>query len=542
MMAKYIFVTGGVVSSLGKGIAAASVGKLLEWNGYRIALLKCDPYINVDPGTMNPYQHGEVYVTDDGAETDLDLGHYYRYTDSPLTHSSNVTTGKIYQEVIEKERKGAFLGATVQVVPHITNAIKDGIRRVKRENKVDIVIVELGGTVGDIEGLPFLEAIRQMKNEEGVENAINIHLTLIPFIKAAGEIKTKPTQHSVGKLREIGIQPEILMVRTERPLDKGSRSKISLFCNVEEECVIEAADVDDIYKIPLNFKEKGLDKILLKKLGLKTKKRKSTDAWAKIVERKRKAKRSVKIGIVGKYLTLQDAYKSIDEALAHGAIANNIRLDLVKIESDKLDKKNKKELKDIFKGVSGILVPGGFGFRGIEGKLAVAKYARENKIPYFGICLGMQIAVIEFARNVCGLKDANSTEFKKKTKAPVISLLSEQKKIKWKGGTMRLGKYLCKLEKGTLADRIYGNKEIWERHRHRYEFNGEYKTLLTEKGMILSGIHPRGNLVEIIELKDHPWFLAVQFHPEFRSKPDRPHPLFKDFMRAAGNRRKKHEK
>lgn len=534
-MAKYIYVTGGVVSSLGKGIASACIGKLMEWCGYRVALVKCDPYINVDPGTMNPYQHGEVYVTDDGAETDLDLGHYHRYTNSPLSRISNVTTGKVYQRVITKERRGDFLGGTVQVIPHITNEIKNEIRKVEKKYNVDIVIVEIGGTVGDIESLPFLEAIRQMKNEVGEGNAVNIHLTLMPFIKSAGELKTKPTQHSVGKLREIGIQPEILMVRTEKRLEKDARSKISLFCNVHQDNVIEAKDVDDIYEIPLKFKENGLDKTVLKSLKLKKKKAASSAKWERIVEIRKSAKKKVKIGVIGKYITLQDAYKSIDEALKHAAIANKVKLDIVKIEADDLEKKSAKELKKIFSGLSGILVPGGFGIRGIEGKLAAAKYARENKIPYFGICLGMQIAVIEFARNVCGMKGANSTEFKPKTKYPVISLLTEQKKIKWMGGTMRLGQYKCNLKPGSLARKAYGSKSVFERHRHRYEFNGDFAETFRKKGMNLSGIHPKGKLVEVVEIKDHPWFLAVQFHPEFKSKPDKPHPVFKDFLRAAGN-------
>jgi len=428
-MAKYIFITGGVVSSLGKGIAAASIGKLLEWNGYKVAIVKCDPYINVDPGTMNPYQHGEVYVTDDGAETDLDLGHYYRYTNSPLSRISNVTTGKVYQTVITKERRGDFLGGTVQVIPHITNEIKDQILKVEKKYKVDIVLVEIGGTVGDIEGLPFLEAIRQMKMELGSNNSINIHLTLIPYIKAAGELKTKPTQHSVGKLREIGIQPEILMVRTEKSVSKSEKAKIALFCNVQEECVIEAKDVDDVYEIPLMFKKNGLDKRILDKLNIKTRKKVNQEKWEKVIQIRKTAKKEVKIAVIGKYITLQDAYKSIDESLKHGAIANNVRLNIVKIEADDLEKCSDKKNKEIFKGISGILVPGGFGLRGIEGKLIAAKYARENNLPYLGICLGMQIATIEFARNVCNMKNANSTEFDPKTKHPVISLLTEQKKI-----------------------------------------------------------------------------------------------------------------
>jgi len=532
-MSKYIFITGGVVSSLGKGIASATIGKLLEWNGYKVALIKCDPYINVDPGTMNPYQHGEVYVTDDGAETDLDLGHYYRYTESPLSKISNVTTGKVYQKVINKERRGDFLGGTVQVIPHITGEIKNEIREVERRHKVDIVIVEIGGTVGDIEGLPFLESIRQMKNEKGYGNAINIHLTLIPYIKAAGELKTKPTQHSVGKLREIGIQPEILLVRTEKALEEGSKSKIALFCNVHEDCVIEARDAEDIYEIPLMFRERGLDAIILEKLKLKPGRSASRKKWEKVVKVRKTAKERVKIGVVGKYITLQDAYKSIDEALKHGAIANDLQIDIVKIESDAIEKKGWKNAHKVFEGLNGILVPGGFGVRGIEGKLMAARYARENGIPYFGICLGMQIAVIEFARNVCGMKGANSTEFNKRTKYPVISLLTEQESIKWMGGTMRLGNYRCDLKPGSNARKAYGRPSVLERHRHRYEFNGEYKPVMKKKGLTLSGIHPKGKLVEIVEIKDHPWFVAVQFHPEFKSKPDVPHPLFRDFIRAA---------
>ncbi len=533
---KYIFITGGVVSSLGKGIASASIGKLLEWNGYKVALIKCDPYINVDPGTMNPYQHGEVYVTDDGAETDLDLGHYYRYTNSLLSQLNNITTGKVYSNVIEKERRGDFLGATVQVIPHITDEIKHEIRQLEKNQKVDIVLVEIGGTVGDIEGLPFLESIRQMRNEMRPGDSINIHLTLIPFIRAAGEIKTKPTQHSVGKLREIGIQPDILMVRTEKPLKADAKAKISLFCNVQKECVIEARDVDEIYEIPLMFKRNGTDRIILEKLNLKPKKQSNFKNWEKIVRIKKQAEETVRIGVVGKYITLQDSYKSIDEALKHAAIANNLKLDLVKIESDELDKKDPREFKEIFKNISGILIPGGFGIRGMEGKLAAARYARENGIPYFGICLGMQIAAVEFARNICGMKGADSTEFNAGTKYPVISLLSEQRKVKSMGGTMRLGHYRCRIKKGTLAGKIYGKKEIKERHRHRYEFNNTYKKRFEKKGMIFSGIHPKGSLVEIIELKNHPWFIAVQFHPEFQSKPDKVHPLFKDFVRAVHER------
>ncbi|MBF0253088.1 MAG: CTP synthase [Candidatus Omnitrophica bacterium] len=534
--AKYIFVTGGVVSSLGKGLATACIAKLLEWNGYKVAMLKCDPYINVDPGTMNPYQHGEVYVTDDGAETDLDLGHYSRFSNSPLGKVSNITTGKVYSNVIQKERRGDYLGETVQVIPHITNEIKTLIRAVDKKFNVDIVLVELGGTVGDIEGLPYVETIRQMKNEEGYGNALNIHLTLVPYIKAAGEVKTKPTQHSVGKLREIGIQPEILMVRTEIPLTSGEKGKIALFCNVREDCVIEARDVDDIYKIPLEFKSNNVDKIILGKLGLKPRKKVDSKVWEKIVNIRKTATKTVKIALVGKYVALQDAYKSIDESLKHASIASNVKIDIIKFEAEKLEKLSDEQLFDQFKDVAGILVPGGFGIRGIEGKIRASKFARENNIPYFGICLGMQVAVMEFARSICGLKGANSTEFKPKGQYPVISLLTEQKSIKWMGGTMRLGEYKCKLKKHTKAYEAYGKDEIGERHRHRYEFNSDYKKILTHKGLVISGTHPKGNLVEIIELKNHPWYVACQFHPEFKSKPDKVHPLFRDFIKASCNR------
>jgi CTP synthase len=531
---KYIFITGGVVSSLGKGLASACIGKLLEWNGYKVAMMKCDPYINVDPGTMNPYQHGEVFVTDDGAETDLDLGHYHRFTDSPLSQASNITTGRIYQTVIEKERRGDFLGGTVQVIPHITNEIKANIRNLeKKYPDVDIVLVEIGGTVGDIEGLPFHEAIRQMKNEEGFQNALNIHLTLVPYIKAAGELKTKPTQHSVQKLREIGIQPEILLIRTEKPVSEKDKAKIALFCNVADDCVIEARDVDDIYEIPLRFMASGLDKKILERLGLKAAKKLDSKKWEKVVETRKNAKETVRIGFVGKYITLQDAYKSIDEALKHAALFSGVRLELVKIESDDLEKKSAKELDGIFSGISGILIPGGFGTRGIEGKIMAAKYAREKKVPYFGICLGMQIAVMEFARNILGYKDATSTEFAPSAKYPVISLLTEQKNIKWLGGTMRLGEYKCNLKPGTAAFKAYGKSAIGERHRHRYEFNGDYRAEFQKKGLVISGTHPKGDLVEIVEIKGHPWFVGCQFHPEFKSKPDDVHPLFRDFIKAA---------
>lgn len=529
-MAKYIFVTGGVVSSLGKGIASASIGRLLESKALKVTLVKCDPYINVDPGTMNPYQHGEVYVTEDGAETDLDLGHYERFTNAVIRQENNITTGQVYYSVITKERRGDFLGGTVQVIPHITDEIKKRIYDVSKGKKLDIVIVEIGGTVGDIESLPFLEAIRQIRLEEGHTNAINIHVTLVPYIGTAQEIKTKPTQHSVGKLREIGIQPDILLCRCEKALSRDAREKIALFCNVDKEAVIEAIDVKSVYEIPLHFQEQKLDLLLAGLLNLKGK-RHDLIGWKKdVVNRLKFPKHNVKIAVVGKYTTLQDAYKSIYEALIHGGIANNAGIDIKKVDSEQLSRDGaEKHLKD----VSGILVPGGFGYRGIEGKIKAIRFARENNIPFFGICLGMQTAVIEFARNVCRLKKANSTEFNKKTQHPVISLLEEQKRTKIKGGTMRLGAYSCVVKNRTKTFDAYGKSEIYERHRHRYEFNNKYKTLMQKKGIIFSGIHKKGNLVEIIELKNHPWFIACQFHPEFKSKPDKPHPLFKSFIKAS---------
>jgi CTP synthase len=530
MPKKYIFVTGGVVSSLGKGIAAASIGKLLEARGLKITLIKCDPYLNVDPGTMNPYQHGEVYVTEDGAETDLDLGHYERFTNASLTKDNNITTGKIYYSVISKERKGDYLGKTVQIIPHITDAIKSSIRNATKNKKIDIVIVEIGGTVGDIESLPFLEAIRQFRQEEGRGQAINIHVTLVPFIKSAGEIKTKPTQHSVGRLREIGIIPDIILCRTSKTLTKEAKNKIALFCNVENEAVIPAIDVEDtIYEIPLIYKKEKLDELILSKLNLKYKDN-GLKNWKNMVAKSKSAGKKVKIAVVGKYITLQDAYKSIYEALDHAAIINNTKLEIVKIESDNIKENN---IDKIFQNINGILVPGGFGGRGIEGKISVIKYARENNIPFFGICLGMQTAVIEFAKNVCEFKGADSTEFSKKTKYPVISLLEEQKNIADMGATMRLGAYKCKIQNKTKTYAAYKKSSIQERHRHRYEFNNKYKNIFEKKGMIFSGINPEKNLVEIIELKNHPWFIAVQFHPEFKSKPDKTHPLFKNFIKAA---------
>lgn len=529
-MAKFIFITGGVVSSLGKGIACASIGKILEARGHRVTLVKCDPYINVDPGTMNPFQHGEVYVTDDGAETDLDLGHYERFTNARISKGSNITTGKIYFSVITKERRGDYLGKTVQVVPHITDEIKDSLKKLAGKGKPDIILVEIGGTVGDIESLPFLEAIRQLKQEVGPSNAINIHLTLVPYIRSAEEIKTKPTQHSVGKLREIGIQPEILLCRSEKPIAKDVRQKIALFCNVAEDAVFEALDVKTIYEVPLMFKKDGLDGLILNYLKLHSRKG-DLENWRKrVVEVVKNPKKTCRIAVVGKYITLQDAYKSIYEALTHGGIANGVSVDIVKIDSE--DVKTHR-VKDLFCGVDGILVPGGFGYRGIEGKINAIEFARKEGIPYFGICLGMQTAVIEFARNVCGLKGANSTEFDPKTSYSVISLLEEQKKVHAKGASMRLGAYPAKLSKGSRALAAYGKGEISERHRHRYEFNQDYRKLMEKKGLRISGVSPSGMLVEIVEIVDHPWFVAVQFHPEFKSKPDRAHPLFRDFVKAA---------
>lgn len=529
-MPKYIFVTGGVVSSLGKGIASASIAKLLESRGLKVTLIKCDPYINVDPGTMNPYQHGEVYVTADGAETDLDLGHYERFTNALLGKANNITTGKIYYSVISKERKGAYLGKTVQVIPHITDEIKDSIREASRGKRLDVVIVEIGGTVGDIESLPFLEAIRQFKTEEGRDSAINIHVTLVPFIKSAGETKTKPTQHSVGRLREIGIQPDILVCRSEKKLSKEAKEKIALFCNVSKDAVISAVDVESVYEVPLCLEDQGLGELILKLLDLKCEKH-DLSKWKKdVIEKIKNPKREVKIAVVGKYITLQDAYKSIYEALKHGGIANDARIKIKKVNSERISKRGaEKYLKD----VAGVLVPGGFGTRGIEGKVKAVKYAREKRIPYFGICLGVQTAIIEFARNVCKLKGANSTEFNENTPHPVIDLLHSQKRVKAKGGTMRLGVYPCKIKKQTKAYQAYGKELIKERHRHRYEFNNKYRKIMQDHGMIFSGIYAKKDLVEIIELIDSPWFVACQFHPEFQSKPDEAHPLFKGFVKAA---------
>ena len=529
-MPKYIFITGGVVSSLGKGIASASIGRLLESKGLRVTLIKCDPYINVDPGTMNPYQHGEVYVTDDGAETDLDLGHYERFTSVRTSRDNNMTTGKIYHAVITKERRGDYLGATVQVIPHITDEIKEGIKRCARQRRYDVVIVEVGGTVGDIESLPFLEAIRQLRLEVGRGHAINIHLTLVPFIRAAGELKTKPTQHSVGKLREIGIQPDILLCRTERPLSKKIRDKIALFCNMDAGTVMQAKDVRDIYEVPLMLREEGLDRLIVRLLGLRARRDALREWELLVVKRALHPSREVAIAVVGKYTELIDAYKSIYEALRHGGIANDCRVHIKRVEAEAIESRGAERW---LKAVGGILVPGGFGTRGIEGKIAAVRYAREQRIPFLGICLGMQCAVVEFARHVCHLKQAHSTEMDRMTPHPVIALLEEQRQVAQLGGTMRLGLMPCHVRRGTLAYQAYRKQKVWERHRHRYEFNNEYKRALAQRGLVISGIYPKGSLVEIVELTGHPWFVATQFHPEFRSKPDNCHPLFREFVRTA---------
>ncbi|MCX5666906.1 MAG: CTP synthase, partial [Candidatus Omnitrophica bacterium] len=522
-MAKYIFITGGVISSLGKGIASASIGKILESRGLKVTLMKLDPYINVDPGTMNPYQHGEVYVTEDGAETDLDLGHYERFTNAQTSKFNNVTTGQIYNHVISRERRGDYLGKTIQVIPHITDAIKERISQCARVSKADIIIVEIGGTVGDIESLPFLEAARQFRLDMGYDNVLYIHLTLVPYIKVAAEVKTKPTQHSVGTLREIGIIPDVLICRTEKPLSDSVKEKISLFCNVKKEAVIESPDMDSIYQIPLVFKKQILDEIILSHFKLICKFSDLKEWERNVVNRVLNPKKEVTVAVIGKYIELQDAYKSIYEALVHAGIYNDAKVEVKKVDSESLEK---GKIEKILEGISGILVPGGFGYRGIEGKIRAIKFARQNEIPFLGLCLGMQCAVIEFARGVCNLKGASSAEFKK-TKYSVIGLLETQKDIRNLGGTMRLGEYPCKIKKFSLASRTYGKRLIYERHRHRYEFNNKYKKLFERKGMVFSGIYPKKNLVEIIELKKHPYFIAVQFHPEFKSKPDKAHPLFR---------------
>jgi CTP synthase len=525
---KYIFVTGGVVSSLGKGLTAASLGTLLEARRLRVVLQKFDPYLNVDPGTMNPFQHGEVYVLNDGAETDLDLGHYERFTNCVLTRHNNLTSGQVYETVILKERRGDYLGKTVQVIPHVTDVIKDRIRKLSDESQYDVVITEIGGTTGDIEGLPFLEAIRQFILEVGPENVLNMHVTLLPYIKAAAELKTKPTQQSVAKLREIGLQPQVLICRTEKPLDHELRRKLSMFCSVSEKAVIEERDVEHtIYEVPLTLHAEGLDKLVCELLHLETPEPDLAD-WRKFVERVVSPKKRVKIAVVGKYIDLQDAYKSIYESLTHAAASQDCGIDLKLIDAESLEQGVDGQLKD----VAGILIPGGFGVRGVEGKINAARFAREHKLPYLGLCLGMQVATIEFARNVCGIRGANSTEFDKNTAEPVISLLEEQRGVRNKGGSMRLGTWPTQIVHGTLAKKIYGHDEVMERHRHRYEFNMRYRDCMTEKGFRISGTSPDGTLAELIELRDHPYFLACQYHPEFQSKPNKPHPLFRGFIQA----------
>ncbi len=541
---KYIFVTGGVLSSLGKGLASASIGALLESRGLRVTIQKLDPYINVDPGTMNPFQHGEVFVTDDGAETDLDLGHYERFTHAKLGMNNNFTTGKIYYSVITKERKGEYLGGTVQVIPHITDEIKNSIKLVSED--VDVVIVEIGGTVGDIESLPFLEAIRQFKADVGKENVLYIHLTLVPYIATAGEVKTKPTQHSVKELRGIGIQPDILLCRTEKLLSRDIKAKISLFCNVSQDAVITAKDVDCIYEVPLVFNKEGLDDKIVELLNIWTRAPR-LEEWEEFVRRYKSPKHEVKIAIVGKYTDLTDSYKSLNEALYHGGVPNDVKVTLIFIDSETIHKDN---CRQVLGEADGILVPGGFGSRGIEGKICAAEHARINKIPYFGICLGMQVAVIEFARNVAGMTGANSTEFDESTPYPVIYLMLEWYNEKTqtiekrdvhsdKGATMRLGAYPCRVKEQSFAGQAYRRTDISERHRHRYEFNNDFKQVLEEKGFVISGASPKGDLVEIIEIKDHPWYLGCQFHPEFKSRPMSPHPLFRDFIKAALERSRK---
>jgi len=535
MTTKYIFVTGGVVSSLGKGVAAASIGALLEARGFNVTLMKLDPYVNVDPGTMSPYQHGEVFVTDDGAETDLDLGHYERFTHTRTTRYHNYTTGRIYEAVITKERRGDYLGKTVQVIPHVTDEIKAAMKRLSDGH--DVVIVEIGGTVGDIESLPFLEAIRQLRLEIGRNNAVNVHLTLVPYIAAAEELKSKPTQHSVRELREIGIQADLLLCRVDRPLPDDLKRKIALFCNVAPEQVIAARDVSTIYEVPLLFAREGLDERLLELLSLPRYDR-DLSRWESLVSRVKNPKHQVRIGIVGKYVELPDAYKSLNEALIHGGVANEAKVDLVYINAEEIEAGSWP--RDLFE-VDGLLVPIGFGKRGTEGKIKAIRYAREHKVPFFGICLGMQCMTVEFARNVCGIKDATSTEFDPDTSQPVIYKLRDLLGVEEMGGTMRLGAYPCELQPDTLARRVYGVDQISERHRHRYEVNQKYLDALTSHGLVVAGMSPDGKFVEMVELRDHPWFLGCQFHPEYKSKPTEPHPLFVSYIGAALAERQRRE-
>ena len=531
---KYIFVTGGVVSSLGTGITAASLGRLLKSRGYRVTIQKFDPYINIDPGTMSPYQHGEVFVTDDGAETDLDLGHYERFIDINLSKNSNTTTGKIYQSVINKERRGDYLGGTVQVIPHITNEIKERVFRVGQQDNADFVITEIGGTVGDIESLPFLEAIRQVKKDVGKNDVLYIHVTLVPYISAAGELKTKPTQHSVKELRSIGISPDIIVCRSEKPISKEMREKMAMFCDVDPEAVIQNLTARSIYEVPMLMEEQGLDTIVLRKLEMEDKP-KDMQGWHDMVARiLKKYDKKVTIAVVGKYVALQDAYISITESLRHAAVANEAELDIHWVNAEEIEADD-TDMAKVMAGVDGILVPGGFGNRGIEGKIKAIQYAREHKIPFFGICLGMQCAVIEFARHVCGMADANSSEFNPNSTHPVIDLMPEQIDVEDLGGTMRLGLYPCKVYPDTLTSKAYNAELIYERHRHRYEFNNAFREKIVGKGLVLGGTLPNGRLVEIVELpeSEHPWFLGAQFHPEFKSRPTNPHPLFREFVGAA---------
>jgi len=524
---KFIFVTGGVVSSLGKGLASASIGALLESRGLNVTIFKMDPYINVDPGTMSPFQHGEVYVTDDGAETDLDLGHYERFLSTRMSQTNNFTTGQVYDTVIQKERRGDYLGGTVQVIPHVTDEIKRRI--MEAATGADVVIGEIGGTVGDIESLPFLEAVRQVRLDQGRENVLYVHLTLVPFISAAGELKTKPTQHSVKELTGLGIQPDILLCRTDRMLDQKLKTKIAHFCNVEPRCVITAKDVESIYELPLLFHEEGLDQQIIDKLGMWTA-APNLSRWQKVLETVRHPRATVRIAMVGKYVNLTDSYKSLNEALVHGGIANDCRVVIDHIDSERIESEG---LPDEVRSADAILVPMGFGSRGTEGKIEAVRFARESKVPFLGICFGMQMAVIEYARHVCRLDRSNSVEIDANSPHPVIALMATQRGVDQMGGTMRLGAYPCVLEDGSLAARVYGKKKISERHRHRYEFNNSYREVLSRAGLTLSGLSPDGTLVEIVELQDHPWFIGVQFHPEFKSRPTDPHPLFRGFIRAA---------
>ncbi len=530
---KYIFVTGGVVSSLGKGITAASLGRLLKNRGYRVTIQKFDPYLNIDPGTMSPYQHGEVFVTDDGAETDLDLGHYERFIDINLSKRSNVTSGKIYQTVIGRERKGDYLGATVQVIPHVTDAIKEQVFRVGREVDADVVITEIGGTVGDIESQPFLEAIRQVKKDAGKENVLYIHVTLLPFISASGELKTKPTQHSVKEMRSIGIQPDIIVCRTEYPISQDMKEKIALFCDVDVDAIIENRTAQTIYQLPLMLQEEGLDRIAIRKLGLEDRPCDMSE-WQAMVDRIRHPQGEINVALVGKYVALHDAYLSVVEALDHAGYAVNRKINITWLDSE--DVEDADDLDEMFRGIEGIVIPGGFGPRGIEGKIRTIQYAREHRIPYLGLCLGMQCAVMEFARNVCGLAGATSTEFDAHATYPVIDLMNDQTDVEEMGGTMRLGIYPCKLAEGTRSRALYGEEIVYERHRHRYEFNNVYRKQLTDAGLILAGLSPDGHLVEAVEIKDHPFFVAVQSHPEFKSRPNNPHPLFFGFVDAMSKR------